>query len=62
VVAVLTTEFASFSQAKRAIGQIGRAVYQYDAGERLTLPQAKRATKAPPAKTKSSRKSRQRRG
>jgi beta-lactamase class A len=62
VVAVLTTEFGSFTQAKQAIGQIGRAVYQYDAGERLTLPQAKRAAKAPPAKAKSARKSRQRRG
>jgi beta-lactamase class A len=62
VVAVLTTEFGSFTQAKQAIGQIGRAVWQYDAGEKLTLPSAPRAKKAPPARTRSSRKSRQRRG
>jgi beta-lactamase class A len=62
VVAVLTTEFGSFAQAKQAIGQIGRAVYQYDAGERLTLPQARSAAKTPPAKAKSARKSGQRRG
>jgi beta-lactamase class A len=62
VVAVLTTEFGSFTQAKQAIGQIGRAVYQYDGGEKLTMPPAPRAKKAPPAKTRATRKSRQRRG
>jgi beta-lactamase class A len=60
VVAVLTTEFGSFTQAKQAIGQIGRAVYQYDAGEKLTLPQ--RMKKITPARTRSIRTSRQRRG
>jgi hypothetical protein len=52
---VLTTEFGSFTQAKQAIGQIGRAVYQYDRGEKLTLPQLvrKRKASAAPAKTKS---------
>jgi beta-lactamase class A len=55
VIAVLTTEFGSFTQAKQAIGQIGRAVYQYDRGEKLTLPQLvrKRKASAAPAKTKS---------
>jgi len=62
VVAVLTTGFGSFTQAKQAIGQIGRAVYQYDAGERLSIPSASRSKKAPPAKTRSTRKSRQRKG
>jgi beta-lactamase class A len=62
VVAVLTTDFGSFTQAKQAIGRIGRAVYQYDAGEKLTLPPAPRGKKAPPAKTRSARKTRQRRG
>jgi beta-lactamase class A len=62
VVAVLTTEFGSFTQAKQAIGQIGRAVYQYDAGEKLTLPQTRRTKKAPPAGTRPTRASRQRRG
>jgi beta-lactamase class A len=62
VVAVLTTGFGSFTQAKQAIGQIGRAVWQYDAGEKLTLPAAKRGKKAPPAKTRGAAKTRQRRG
>lgn len=62
VVAVLTSEFGSFTQAKQAIGQIGRAVYQYDGGEKLTLPQARPTRKAPPAKSRVTRKTRQRRG
>jgi len=37
VIVVLTTEFGSYTQAKQAIGQIGRAVYQYDAGEPITI-------------------------
>ncbi len=60
IVAVLTTEFRSFTQAKQAIGQIGRAVYQYDAGERLTLPPAAVKRKAPPAPSKSKVKSKAR--
>ena len=64
VVAVLTTGFGTFTQAKQAIGQIGRAVYQYDAGERLTLPPAAVRKKAPPAPSRSRvrRASRSRRG
>ncbi|HWR98179.1 MAG TPA: serine hydrolase [Candidatus Methanoperedens sp.] len=62
VIAVLTTQFGSFTEAKQAIGQIGRAVWQYDAGEKLTLPPAPRGRKAPPAKTRFARKAPQRRG
>ena len=40
VIAVLTTEFGSYTQAKQAIGQIGRAVYQYDAGEPITVAES----------------------
>jgi beta-lactamase class A len=54
VVAVLTTEFGSYVQAKQAIGQIGRAVYQYDAGEKITIAKVVRRKnlKAAPAKAK----------
>jgi beta-lactamase class A len=54
VIAVLTTEFGSYTQAKQAIGQIGRAVYQYDAGEPITTVQAARPRKpkAAPAKAR----------
>jgi len=58
VIAVLTTEFGTFSQAKQAIGQIGRAVYQYDGGEPITLPKVIRKKPASAAtKTARSRKS-----
>ncbi|HEY5999882.1 MAG TPA: serine hydrolase [bacterium] len=52
VVAVLTSEFSSFGQAKQAIGQIGRAVYQYDGGEKLTKPPAPRGRRKPPVKAR----------
>ncbi len=59
VIAVLTTEFGSYTQAKQAIGQIGRAVYQYDAGEPITKVQAarRRNLKAAPAKARPARTS-----
>jgi len=62
VVAVLTSEFGSYTQAKQAIGQIGRAVYQYDAGEKLSSPKLVRGKKAPakPAKTRPARPARRR--
>jgi beta-lactamase class A len=49
VIAVLTTEFGSYTQAKQAIGQIGRAVYQYDAGEPITLAKTVRRRNLTPA-------------
>jgi beta-lactamase class A len=60
VIAVLTTEFGSYGQAKQAIGRIARAVYQYDAGEKITAPQTVSRKKAPPAPAK--KKTRSRRG
>ncbi len=52
VIAVLTTEFGSFTQAKQAIGQIGRAVYQYDAGEPITIAKVVRRKNLKPAPAK----------
>jgi beta-lactamase class A len=52
VVAVLTTEFGSYAQAKQAIGQIGRAVYLYDAGKPITLATAARRRNLAPSPVK----------
>jgi hypothetical protein len=52
VIAVLTTEFGSFTQAKQAIGQIGRAVYLYDAGEPITIAKVARRRNLTPAPSK----------
>ena len=52
VVAVLTTEFGSYTQAKQAIGQIGRAVYQYDAGVPITIANVVRRRNLTPAPAK----------
>ena len=54
VIAVLTTEFGSYTQAKQAIGQIGRAVYQYDAGEPITIAKVVRRRNLTPAPAKAS--------
>ena len=64
VIAVLTTEFGSYTQAKQAIGQIGRAVYQYDSGDPITIAKVvRRRNLAPaPAKTHPVQASRHRRG
>jgi len=66
VIAVLTTEFGSYTQAKQAIGQIGRAVYQYDAGEPITVAKVVRRrnlTPAPaPTKSYPAQASRRRKG
>jgi beta-lactamase class A len=58
VIAVLTTDFGSYGQAKQAIGRIGRAVYQYDAGEKITTPQTAARKKAPPPARRKSLRSR----
>jgi beta-lactamase class A len=55
VVAVLTTEFGSYTQAKQAIGQIGRAVYQYDAGKPIAVAKTVRRRNLAPAKASRSR-------
>jgi len=54
VIAVLTSEFGSYTQAKQAIGQIGRAVYRYDSGEPITAVEAVRRRKpaSSPAKVR----------
>jgi beta-lactamase class A len=52
VVAVLTSEFGSYTQAKQAIGLIGRAVYQYDTGEPISAPKLGRCKRAPAAPAK----------
>jgi beta-lactamase class A len=64
VVAVLTTDFGSYTQAKQAIGQIGRAVYQYDAGEPITIAKVvrRRNLTSTPEKSKPARNSRTRKG
>ncbi|MHB8835551.1 MAG: serine hydrolase [Candidatus Methylomirabilia bacterium] len=64
VIAVLTTEFGSYTQAKQAIGQIGRAVYQYDAGEPITVPKVvrRRNLTSSPAKIRPARASARRKG
>ena len=53
VVAVLTADFPSFTQAKRAIGKIGQLVYRYDRGEALSPPPA--PPRKPAARTTASR-------
>ena len=69
VVAVLTSEFGSYTQAKQAIGQIGRAVYLYDAGEPITLAKVVRRknlsnspAKSRPAKSRTTKSAKQRKG
>jgi len=52
VIAVLTSEFGSYTQAKQAIGQIGRAVYQYDAGEPITIAKVVRRRNLTPSPAK----------
>jgi beta-lactamase class A len=64
VVAVLTSEFGSYTQAKQAIGQIGRAVYLYDAGQPITIAKVvrRRSLSAAPAKALPARSSRRPKG
>jgi beta-lactamase class A len=64
VIAVLTSDFGSTTQAKQAIGQIGRAVYLYDAGEPITVLKAARrgGQKPVPAKAGPSKASQRRKG
>jgi beta-lactamase class A len=64
VIAVLTSEFGSTTQAKQAIGQIGRAVYRYDAGEPITpVNVVRRKSKKPaPAKSAPQQTSQRRKG
>jgi beta-lactamase class A len=69
VVAVLTSEFGSYTQAKQAIGQIGRAVYLYDAGEPITVAKVVRRknlsnspAKSRPTKSRTAKSSKQRKG
>ena len=64
VVAVLTSEFGSYTQAKQAIGQIGRAVYQYDTGAPITIAKVvrRRNLTSSPAQTVPVQVSKRRRG
>jgi beta-lactamase class A len=49
VVAVLASDFPSFTQAKTAIGKIGQLVYRYDRGEALAPPPPRRSPAKRPA-------------
>ena len=53
-----------FLGLKQAIGQIGRAVYQYDAGEKITIPKVVRRKnlKSAPAKARPAKSAGRRRG